>query len=163
MMDDCEKPITGMNRINLLDEVIPEWTIDIKHEDYYGRVSETWGAGEQLEALEHFTNFPDGGEILATKMVGSYGGKCFAVFDYKDFIFIWRDYFGTCNGCDGLDGKRNHEAYQYIKLTLTEGNTLQFWSLSHAKAYLERNKEEVVDYTWKDFPIELLVEAKQKL
>jgi len=38
-------------------------------------------------------------------------------------LILWRDGFGSCSGCDSLDGQNG---YEYIKDTLREGNTKQF-------------------------------------
>lgn len=144
------EPIKAPYRINLMDEcMIYKDSLDDRDE---------WSAQEQLEALEFYTYF-DGYGIIATGREGSYQGNYYAIIEHKDFIFLWRDWFGSCNLCDGLEGGDADDGYIYIKQTLSEGNTLQFWSLEQAKAYVKEIKNDRFNY-WQDFPLKLFDEAK---
>lgn len=100
-----------------------------------------WGAGLQLEALEFYLS--DKVKILKKYMDDDYQGKCFAILKIEDTYIIWRDSFGSCSGCDGLEGENG---YEYIKSTLSEGNTLQFKSLSDARDYVVNDQQD--NETW---------------
>ncbi len=110
------------------------------------RKDRPWYAGEQLSALRFYLN--EKVKILADFMEDDYSGDCFAILVFEDTIVLWRDSFGSCTGCDALEG---NNGYEYIKMTLQEGNTRQFDSLEAAKKYIEKTK----DYWWGKFPKEL--------
>lgn len=121
-------------------------------------IKEYWNAGEQLEALKTFLN--DDYKIIASHNDGAHQGDCYAVINSPGFeeIHLWRDSFGSCSGCDGLDGCDWKGAYEYIKATLQEGNTRTFDSLDLAKKYLN----ETEDFWWEKFPKDLL-NVKEKI
>lgn len=109
---------------------------------------EHWYAGAQLLALDHYTN--DDFYIINSQMIGDYQGDCYAVIYLRDqdVVVVWRDYFGSCSGCDGLE---DENGYEYIKSTLTEGNTMQFKRVEDAVKYMKT----LDDYLWKDFNVNL--------
>ena len=112
--------------------------------------SSCWYAGGQLEALRFYLDKKV--KILAEYMEDDYQGECFAILDFEGTIVIWRDSFGSCSGCDGLE---DEDGYDYIKLTLQEGNTRQFDSIDEAKEYVNITE----DYWWKEFPKYLFEDA----
>lgn len=105
-----------------------------------------WGAGGQLHALRFYLDKKV--KILDEYDEGGYQGEMFAVLKFGRRIVLWRDYFGSCSGCDGLEGENG---YEYIKNTLQEGNTRQFTSLKKAREYIARTE----DWLWESgrYPI----------
>jgi len=105
-----------------------------KSENSYG-----WGAGQQLEALRFYLS--DAVEIVEEWQEEDYQGECLAIMRVGSVIFLWRDSFGSCSGCDALEGS---DGYEYIEDTLGEGNTRQFDNLADAKSYIEKTE----DWSW---------------
>lgn len=146
------EPLKPPERIDLLDFLINEDKPNGNEDNLF------WGAGDQLEALEFYLSKKV--KILNNYKEPTYQGECFAIMKIKNNYIIWRDYFGSCPGCDALDGKNG---YEYIKNTLSEGNTLQFKSLEDAKQYViwdrsdENNWEE-----WKELPLDTFDSAKRE-
>ena len=103
-----------------------------------------WSAGSQLEALRYYTD-PKAVTILATHMDSDYQGDCYAVLVVrhrrKVRYVLWRDSFGSCSGCDSLEGQNG---YAYVKDTLQEGNTRQFRSIVDLREYVRTSE----DYSW---------------
>lgn len=151
------EPLKSPYRINLMECLVP-LKFGYEYDDFDFRKKKQWYAQEQLEALEFYTNF-DGFGIIATGSVGGYQGTHYAIIEHKDFIFLWRDDFGSCCLCDGLDGCDDVYGLMYIKQTLSEGNTLQFWSLEQAKEYVKEVKNDRYNY-WEEFPLYLFDIAK---
>ena len=100
-----------------------------------------WYAGAQLEALRFYLSPTV--EMLASFMEDDYQGECFALLKVEEAFILWRDSFGSCSGCDSLEGSNG---YEYIKNTLQEGNTRQFNSIEDAKKYVETTD----DFFWSD-------------
>ena len=119
--------------------------------DEYG-----WTAGSQLDAFRFYTD-PEKIEILATHQDDDYQGQIHGIAKVEERFFLWRDSFGSCSGCDALDGSNG---YDYIKDTLQEGNTRQFLTLDDAEEYIKTKHE---DYMWDDFPIKLFNEARKRV
>jgi len=120
-----------------------------------------WCAGDQTKALRYYLS--DKVKFIHTHLEGTYQGACYAILHVEDKLILWRDFYGSCSGCDALEGS---DGYSYIKDTLQEGNTKQFNTPQEAIDYL--NDEENSGYTfWKDAKLELihclnkLKEAKQ--
>lgn len=113
-----------------------------------------WSAGDQVDALEYYID-PAHIRILAYEGVGDYEGEYFAILKCEGRIIIWRASFGSCSGCDGLEGENG---YEYIKDTLQEGNTRQFENFEDAEDYIKVNRG---DYLWDEFPMELFETAKR--
>jgi hypothetical protein len=116
-----------------------------------------WYAGGQLEALEFYLD-EDKVNILATYMEDDYQGECFAILKIDDVYIIWRDSFGSCSGCDALEGENG---YEYIKETLSEGNTLQFHSLNDAELYVMEDLNGDKYSEWNSMPLTMFNEAKR--
>lgn len=80
--------------------------------------------------------------------VGDYQGTVYAILnlDFAGGIkILWRDNFGSCSSCDGLQAVENGaEAYDYIKATLGLGNSIPFWSMSKICDYLLSTE----DWAW---------------
>lgn len=156
------EPISSPYRINLMEDCMifkgfgVDWDFYYEIMDYKNK--KCWYAQEQLEALDFYTNF-DGYGIIADGRIGGYQGEYYAIIEHKDFIFLWRDSFGSCSGCDGLDGCDAEQGYRYIKQTLSEGNTLQFWSLEQARCYVKEIKNDRYNY-WQEFPMNMFDKAK---
>ena len=108
-----------------------------------------WYAGEQVEALKYYLQATDV-EILWDYVEDGWEGDCFAVFRMQNKFFLWRDSFGSCSGCDCLDGSTLQEGFEYIQQTLISGNTLEFTSLGATVTYLESTD---VCPLWGNFPI----------
>lgn len=109
-------------------------------EDGYG-----WSAGGHMKALRCFL-LPDV-QILEEWEENQYQGTNLALLlvpeslvGYPVYV-LWRDSFGSCSGCDSLEGENG---YEYIEGTLMEGNTRQFWSIQAAVDYLRTS----TDYAW---------------
>lgn len=100
-----------------------------------------WSAGDQLGALRFYLS--DAVELLGSADTGGYQGSQFAVLRVGGRIVLWRDSYGSCSGCDGLE---NSNGLEYITGTLQEGNTRQFESVDEARAYVESSE----DYFWKE-------------
>src|SRR3989304_2369645 len=68
-------------------------------------VRKEWGAGDQLRALRFYLS--ESIQILGEYQESDYSGVCFAILSlYRGHkYFIWRDSFGSCSGCDALDGE----------------------------------------------------------
>ena len=113
----------------------------LKNKDKPNGNGSSWCAGEQLDALEYYLS---NAKILWSFEENDYQGECFAIFKLLDTnkYILWRDWFGSCSGCDGLD---DENGYEYIKDTLQEGNTKQFNSISEIVHYLETNSK----FDWK--------------
>jgi len=112
-----------------------------------------WGAGSQLSALRFYLH--EDVKILVSSQDHDYQGNVYALLQFPGGVYaLWRDSFGSCSGCDSLEGENGHD---YIKATLAEGNTRQFACPLDAGAYLE----ETSDYAWsrgglEEFKAELL-------
>lgn len=115
------------------------------YESYAGEYR--WSAGSQLVALKAFLG--DRVEFLFEATTGGYQGDHYAVFRVKDDgrYVLWRDSYGSCSGCDGLDGSSMATAEEHVKASLAEGNTRQFADLAEARDYLRATK----DYFWSDY------------
>ncbi len=120
-----------------------------------GKYDWGWGAGEQLAAFEFYTD-PAKVKMIASHKDDDYQGEIFGIARVEDRFFLWRDSFGSCSGCDGLE---DENGYEYIKDTLQEGNTRQFLTLEEAEEYI--NKTE--DYWWKSFPPSLFTDAREAM
>ena len=106
----------------------------------------SWGAGSQLGALHHYLD--DRAEVIADYQEDDYQGQMWALIQFKitedlTIYVTWSDYFGSCGGCDSLE---DENGYDYIKATLAEGNTRQFWTLEDIDDYMEGVSPE--DWTW---------------
>lgn len=93
---------------------------------------------------ECFKHFLPEAEILFMDSVGSYQGTEYALFKFRGNLYLWRDSYGSCSGCDGLCGERVEGAFEYFKATLCEGNTRYVASIEDAVKYLR----ETEDYHW---------------
>ena len=99
-----------------------------------------WCAGEQLKAMEYYC--PDRFRILYATQENDYTGDIYgvAVWDEgsKDQRYVfWTDGFGSCSGCDGLEGS---DGYEYIHDVLMS-DTWQFLSLEDLRKYLDEPHE----------------------
>ena len=106
-----------------------------------------WCAGEQLKAMEYYR--PDKFKTLYATQEEDYSGDIYgiAVWDEgsKDQRYVfWTDGFGSCSGCDGLEGGEN--GYEYIRNVLMS-NTWQFLSLEDLREYLDEPHER---FYWED-------------
>lgn len=126
--------------------------------DSRGGSDKDWYAGDQLEALKYYTT--DDIIILDEYMEDGRQGYCFAIFLVEDKIVIWRDSFGSCRGCDALHGQ---DGFEYIKSTLTEGNTLQFPDLETAHKYIKTEHNFPRYSEWDYMPIEMFNNAQEAL
>ena len=104
-----------------------------------------WGAGSQPEALKFYLD--PSVVILNEYCTGDYQGDVVTLFyipAHRRFV-LWRDSYGSCSGCDGLE---DNNGYEYIKSTLQEGSTRQFRNIEDAKEYWATTD----DYMWNERP-----------
>lgn len=113
-----------------------------------------WGAGSQLEALRYYLS--NKVEILYKFKEDDYQGDCFALLKFDNIFVLWRDNFGSCSGCDGLEYANG---YEYIMSTLQEGNTRQFNTLKEVVDYLEQTN----DYLWSKWKDQKDIITKEEL
>lgn len=108
-----------------------------------------WGAGSQPEALRFYLDKKV--EIIAEYQDDDYQGECITLLYVDDLYFLWKDYFGSCSGCDALEGCNG---YEYIKDTLT--SIKEFNTLNEVKYYLKAESDKE-DYSYrKDIRLKLL-------
>lgn len=122
-------------RINLMDYLVNGDKPNGPEEDW------SWSAGDQLKALRFYLS--PAVSILAQVEEDDWAGNVVAVLQVNGLFFLWRDSFGSCCGCDSLDGENG---YEYIKAAIAEGNSKQFDSLDEAEKYLD----ETDDWLWRD-------------
>jgi len=96
-----------------------------------------WYAGGQLGALRHYLGSE--AKIVATAEEGSYSGEVFAIIFVDGIYFLWRDSFGSCSGCDALDGLDEDKGYDYIINTMT--SVKEFCSIKEVWKYLENPED----------------------
>lgn len=102
---------------------------------------------DSLDALPHYMD--SSFEIIDSFCFGFFNGYtcALAILNNETFV-IWRDSFGTCEGCDSWIAARDYgsdeDKYNLIKATLQEGNTRQFNSIDGVIEYLETTD----DYWW---------------
>ena len=114
-----------------------------------------WCAGEQMEALTFYAPFNF--DLIGYVKYGSYNGDIYGIAKwfierYPGFKFRWvlfRDSFGSCSGCDGLEG--GDSGYDYVEDVL-KNNTLQFLTLDDMAEYIKETK----DFFWLNPKKELL-------
>lgn len=94
----------------------------------------SWYAGGQLEALQYYLSSEV--KILASCGVGDYQGEYFAILFVDGKLFLWRDSFGSCSGCDSLDGSDEKQGYDYIKATMT--SVKEFENIEDIWKYLNK-------------------------
>jgi hypothetical protein len=133
-----------MKKMRLIEERLhlPDFLVEKERED-------SWYAGQQLDALKYY--LPENTVFLWEYQEQDYQGSVYAIFKINGVYVIWRDWFGSCSGCDGLE---DNNGYEYIKDTLQEGNTKQFKTLEELKEWFISKPSEV-DFFWnipEDFP-----------
>jgi len=96
-----------------------------------------WCAGGQLEALEYYLD--EEAKIIAHATEGSYQGDYYAIIFVDGKYFLWRDSFGSCSGCDAIDGKNEETGYDYIIDTMT--SVKEFNTIDELWKYLENPKD----------------------
>ncbi len=104
----------------------------------------TWYAQEQDDALRYYLK--PSAKIIRTYRDGDYQGTYFALIRYKKTYVLWRDSFGSCSGCDALDGTDIKSGYDYISDTMTEGNCKRFKSIREMESWLLNTD----DYLWEE-------------
>ena len=102
-----------------------------------------WSAREQIDALRFYLQ--PNAKIILEYMEDVYQGECFVIFDFEGFLFLWRDSFGSCSGCDALEGA---DGYEYIKSTLTIGNLRIFHTMKDLKEWLENINGFDLNWDW---------------
>lgn len=110
-----------------------------------------WGAGEQNAALAFYIK-PEV-ETLLTLEEGGYSGAVYTLLKYKGQYVLWRDSFGSCSGCDALDGTDIDTGRDYIVDTLTEGNCKRFDTMSELIDFIKFTD----DYMWEDLKSEKIL------
>jgi len=94
----------------------------------------TWSAGQQIKALKYYLK--PRVKVIREYNEGGYQGECYVLLKYKEKYILWRDSFGSCSGCDSLDGCNENDGYNYIKSTMTEGNCKTFQTIKAMKNWL---------------------------
>ncbi len=94
-----------------------------------------WYAGGQLEALRFYLDKKV--LILVEYMENEYQGECSAVLFADDKFFLWRGSFGSCSGCDALEGSNG---YEYIEDTMT--SVKEFEDIREIVAYLKSHNKD---------------------
>ena len=120
--------------------ITPVITVDVSK----GKVGK-WNAGDQVDALKIYLKKEV--EVLWEYTQNDYQGDCFALMKYKDQFVLWRDSFGSCSGCDALDGEDLFGGYDYIKKTMTEGNCLRFDNIKDVLVFMLSPD---IDYLWEE-------------
>lgn len=115
----------------------PVITVDVSK----GKVG-SWFAGDQVDALKFYLKKEV--EVLWEYTQNDYQGDCFVLMKYKDQFVLWRDSFGSCSGCDALDGEDLFGGYKYIKTTMTEGNCLRFENIKDVLVFMISSD----NYSW---------------
>jgi len=131
-----------------------------------------WNGSDMDVAFEYYTK-PEVLVLAKYQDPDEYQGNFYIIFEYKGFIFLWRGSYGTCDICDLMEGCSKEEGYNVIKDSLTEGNTLQFRTVEHAKKYVEACNNEIgltkaerkmLDiWFWCNVPLSLFDEAEDTL
>ena len=98
-------------------------------------VEKEWYAGGQLDALRFYLDKRV--LILVEYMEGGYSGECSAVLFISDKFFLWRSGFGSCSGCDALEGSNG---YEYIEDTMT--SVKEFDDINEIVNYLNSNNKD---------------------
>jgi len=109
-----------------------------------------WYAGQQLEALKFYLSSKV--TILLDCNEGGYQGSVSAILFVDDKFFLWRDSFGSCSGCDGLEGGNG---FEYIKQTLT--SVKEFNDLRDIINYLDSDEK---DYLYGELKKEMIDKCK---
>ena len=115
-----------------------------------------WNVGQIIDALKYYMG--DEVELYDYERVGEYQGEYFSSFSINNYFFIWRGDFGSCDACDIIAGENIEEGYDTLLSTLTEGNTLQFYSKTHALNYITALRDSDRYNYWQNFPLKLLEE-----
>lgn len=115
-----------------------------------------WYEGQIIDALKYYMS--DEVELYDYERVGEYQGEYFSSFSINNYFFIWRGDFGSCDACDIIAGENIEEGYDTLLSTLTEGNTLQFYSKTHALNYITALRNSDRYNYWQNFPLKLLEE-----
>jgi hypothetical protein len=99
-----------------------------------------WYAGDQLRALRFYLI---DAEIIAEATTGGYSGDVYAIIFCEDRFWLWRDGFGSCAGCDSLDGNNKEMGYEYILATMT--SVKEFDTISDLFNYLDHPEDYLYD------------------
>lgn len=116
--------------VNMIEELTQHFKCNEQTREFY--------AGEQVECLREFMD--NDVKIIAIETEGSYQGDYFVILLANNKLWMWHDGFGSCSGCDALDGKSGKEAYDYLMATFT--STKEFSTLKELYTFLD-NEEEV--------------------
>jgi len=140
------EPIKSPYRLDLKEY----FKIPDEYDDRY------WYEGQIIDALKYYKT--DAVELYDYIQVGEYQGEYFSSFSINNYFFIWRGSFGSCDVCDIIACENVEEGYKTLLTTLTEGNTLQFYSKTHALNYIKALGESKRYNYWELFPLKLLEE-----
>lgn len=137
------EPLKSDERIDLFEYMINEDKPNGEDNGY-------WWAGQQISALKYYLD--DSIQFILEFEEDDYQGNCYVLFKIKDNYVLWRDYFGSCGGCDALE---EENGYEYIKETLSEGNTHQFKSIADVKQFVIEDREGQKWSEWRELPLEI--------
>ena len=100
-----------------------------------------WNAGDQIEALKFYLKSDV--EVVWSFKENDYSGSCYALLKYMGQYVLWRDGFGSCSGCDMLDGRDIFSGKDYIKSTFTEGNCKRFDTFADVLKFVTNIEDDV--------------------
>lgn len=111
-----------------------------------------WTAGKQLDAFDYYR--PEKFKVLLAYMENEdYTGDIlgFGVWDENgpdQRYVLWTDWYGTCSGCDDLEG---NNGYEYVK-DILRTRTWQFLSIEDARHYFENDFRELNEHIYQIAP-----------
>lgn len=115
-------------------------TEGMRHEDDPAGPDSRWWAGDQMKALEYYA--PCKLHLLCYLTEEAYQGEIYAICYWADavpenrrFVLLY-DSFGSCSGCDALEGGDN--GYEYVQDVL-RSNTKQFMTMQDMKEYISQS------------------------
>ena len=109
----------------------------------------TWSAGSQIQALKFYLRAD---VKVIRELQQEWSGTCYVLMKYKRTFVLWRDSFGSCSGCDNIDGDDVLTGYDYIASTMTEGNCKRFKTIEEMEHWLLNAKEYLWEYLRNYYP-----------
>ena len=125
------RPYEGYDRVDL--------TQGMRNKDKPKGPDDGWWAGQQMDALSFYA--PEELKIIGCVQEEDYSGDIWAIAEWTGKEHRWvliKDGFGSCSGCDALEG--GQDGYGYVEDVLRE-NTVQFLSVSDMEEYIKESKE----------------------
>lgn len=146
------RPYEGYDRVDL--------TQGMRNKDKPKGPDDYWWAGDQMKALEYYA--PEEFKLIGYTIEEDYQGDIWAIAEWTGKDHRWvliNDGFGSCSGCDALEG--GQDGYGYVEDVLRE-NTVQFLSVSDMRKYIEES-DKIPDRERWDAKAELLKIIDEKI